>query len=423
MTAVYPRAIYCLQHSSARRADRRGERLAELVARQAFTARCGVCGAAAEMRLDDWRHAVPLGAAQYVCMACARVLVDVCPNCFIFLPPGVFERCPSCNRWLTSSSADSEANYCRCGRPWGPEISGPDWERREDGSYPLPYGSEDARQCGRCYAASNYTPSRYGPDVPETHDENPHHWAVGVEIEFKSPGIPRLAQWGTLKRDGSVYDSWPVHAGHEFASIPLKGDAVFAMLRETCAEITRVGGFVDSQCGVHVHLDVHGLPDNERKRILRYWAAFEEYFYALVAPSRKHNEYCQSIKLRQPRGRRERYLPRGRRERYLSLNRMAFEKYGTFEVRLHHGSLDAAELCDWVSILCQAFSGFARTPVTPHRLDMIQSMTPRERQETLRRLCRVPRQDWVRVLGRMRRLTPRHDFVRLITKKAGHSNV
>lgn len=174
--------------------------------------------------------------------------------------------------------------------------------------------------------------------------ENPDPRRIGFELEFLSRREPALV-WGRLHGDGSVH-AQPAREGgqyphpmypHEFSSVPVSGDHAFKAIRETCSAILAAGGLANWSCGFHLHLDMTNSSADQRLNIQRNWLVYEDLFFALV----EHNEHRFNQFAR--RG-------VGTGDRYQALNIEAFREHHTFEIRLHHGTVDPEEVLFWAKL-------------------------------------------------------------------------
>lgn len=279
-----------------------------------------------------------------------------------------------CQQWFTVSElrvinehwacAEARSNFpvCAiCGQQAPAEITQP------DGSSVCRVCAARAVSCRLCNARFFPTPDGSGTQCP-TCEKRAEELSkttftiikvdrtIGLELEFLSSlNLQNPLRWGCLKGDGSVY---PItedkflnlppdtkYVGREFASFILKGDQLESAARETCSELTPTpqASYVNKQCGFHVHLGMKDISDLGRRRIRDWWAFYEPIFYSLVEPGRRTNKFCMPLA-----GNTER---EGAAERYSALNTRAFGVHGTYEWRLHHGTLDPDEVVLWPELL------------------------------------------------------------------------
>lgn len=188
-----------------------------------------------------------------------------------------------------------------------------------------------------------------------THKLNPIDRTLGVEMEFISKlRFDRHQKWGVIKGDGSVRpeSTDPVrdrpdfgeYRGVEFASYVLNGDQLHTGVQETCKSFLPHphDSYVNKTCGLHVHISVAGISDLGLRRVRDWWVFYQPIFFSLVDPSRRGNSYCRHVP--------EVDANRGS-VRYEALNIQAKNEHGTYEWRLHHGSIDPYEVIAWSELL------------------------------------------------------------------------
>lgn len=222
---------------------------------------------------------------------------------------------------------------------------------------------------------------------------------VGFEIEYFVPSRNRdkardaTAPYGRTKGDGSILPEdgcW----GQEFASKITCGDSTIRTVRQVCTALRRLGGKVNDSCGLHIHLDVFDDSKEQRNNIIVYWQAFEHVFFALVSASRRTNTYC-----RPSRGEDMHYLEN---DRYRALNIAALSKFGTFEVRLHQGTLDREKIEYWIRLLLRFFDTFSHIAATSERIRGLNAMSQRHRMILLMRALGMKLSERKRILRRIR---------------------
>jgi len=130
-------------------------------------------------------------------------------------------------------------------------------------------------------------------------------------------------------------------------------------------------------CGLHVHVEVRDFNARALRRLVRFWAAKEKVIFAMLKTARASNHYCRSIKPKyvvpaattptgapvgtklrlhpdcdSPARLRSRALyPNSDNARYDGLNLKHFWAHGRVEFRVHHGTLDARAIREWVNLL------------------------------------------------------------------------
>lgn len=168
----------------------------------------------------------------------------------------------------------------------------------------------------------------------------------GVEIETAAcdnhTELFGDAAWGA-KEDCSV-------SGKEFVSDVFSGDDGLGEVERLCNFARRNDWHVDSACGLHVHLDARGESDDSLKSAACAYVASYAVWAELVDSDRLNNHYCgpssadcDEISRVSSFANFARYA-----SRYEWINFSAYRGHTTFEVRLHHGSINAKEICNWI---------------------------------------------------------------------------
>ncbi len=92
---------------------------------------------------------------------------------------------------------------------------------------------------------------------------------------------------------------------------------------------------VNESCGLHVHLDMRQRNVDECYSKLR---RFQDVLFAIVNKDRWNNEYC-------------RQNPDDILSHHMGINRLAYERHETIEIRMHHGCLDTSQIEKWIRLL------------------------------------------------------------------------
>lgn len=133
---------------------------------------------------------------------------------------------------------------------------------------------------------------KFGLEV-ETH--------TGVDVDTV---IRELAQRGLRIKDSrdryfhSTGDTWDLKrdgsCGYEFASAILSGELGIFNSKLALENIRAVcPTAVNSNCGIHVTVDVSDHSPADMKRLMIAYLKAQEHFYALCAESRRTNRYCK----------------------------------------------------------------------------------------------------------------------------------
>jgi hypothetical protein len=121
---------------------------------------------------------------------------------------------------------------------------------------------------------------------------------------------------------------------------------------------------------IHVHVNCLPLTSQEVRNIVLVYAIFEEVFFKLVHPKRRHNIHCVPLT--------ETFLPNNykhsllslvaRWHKYTALNLLPLKRYGTIEFRHMHGHDDPELLSEWLSAIRGLFDVGLKIQVTPANL-------------------------------------------------------
>ena len=211
------------------------------------------------------------------------------------------------------------------------------------------------------------------------------NYTLGVELEvigvrpdsaseaLRSGGIASVAPGYTH----DVIDTWKAVPDGSVSGRGGSAEIVSPILtRETFAPIVfdvvrclrRVRAGVNRSAGLHVHIGVGDWSNDKRANFAENWHVLADAIDSMVAPSRRlngsHSRWCARRSevssrdlVRRMRageeftnGSRDAGLSRG--ENAASLNVASFARYGTFEIRLHQGSLNAGKIGAWSEFLC-----------------------------------------------------------------------
>lgn len=213
---------------------------------------------------------------------------------------------------------------------------------------------EELPYCGGCNRANMIRPDT-------TFARNTSSRYVGFELEFLAPRGPALSGRGQMKGDGSVGGQsddpkdMPKQS-FEFAAARARGDALLEQIEEVTKITSKTKANVNRTCGFHVHLDMSDEDSTKRHRIMFWWRTFEPVIMSMVSPTRRTNQYCKMVK--------DLDDYRWRSDRYCNLNLTAYEKFRTFEVRVHHGTLNRRKITNWIMFLLKFMDSMSTHPVS-----------------------------------------------------------
>jgi hypothetical protein len=221
----------------------------------------------------------------------------------------------------------------------------------------------------------------------ERTDRYPRYLGVEIECGAKRQAFSALnaalVRWDAASGDdGSVNCTRAM----EIATAPARGRSFERQIEEICEALEETRGYVDSSCGLHVHVDVRDLNAKQLLTLVRLYSKVEPALYSIVAPSRRGGQYSQAwgaefetgevfergtVQERADRldavlyGSVERakeikVRPHKHSCRYRGLNLNALLLYGTVEFRLHHGTVNASKIKMWAAV-CSKLVEYAAT--------------------------------------------------------------
>lgn len=175
---------------------------------------------------------------------------------------------------------------------------------------------------------------------------------AGIECEIES--VDRLnkdlTKFFHAEPDGSLRNH-----GTEFISVPLpRADLVdkFENLHASIVFYDKDEAF-SPRTSTHVHINVRSLDEKQVHQLLLFYALFEEFFFAMVDPVRRHNIHCVPLS--------ETILPSKYRlnamymakhwHKYTAFNLLPIQKQGTVEFRHLQGTDDVDLLNRWLSTI------------------------------------------------------------------------
>lgn len=172
----------------------------------------------------------------------------------------------------------------------------------------------------------------------------------GIELETSDCPNYRSLKGATpfgAKVDCSIH-------GMEFTSPILYGDEGLAAVEEFCNHADRLDFDVDSDCGYHLHIDMRGESVDALKSVAYAYTKADSVWRLLVDSFRANDcGYCRRPEFGRSEISRvwdeysmERFCDR--QNRYTLCNLNAYTKFGSYEIRLHQGSLDARVICNWI---------------------------------------------------------------------------
>lgn len=213
------------------------------------------------------------------------------------------------------------------------------------------YHSEDAVNCRDelycrdcAHEASSFEPSGFrGSDV---YINMPSKRKFGVELEAAAcecyGELDGSEAWGA-KDDCTV-------TGKEFYSDILSGDAGLEAIEDLCDFASEECWEVDGCCGYHAHFGMREETTDSMKAIALAYLLTYEIWCPFVRCSRVGAYYCSAStsSIAEIRDITDWSAYTAYLRRYCWINFHAYYLHRTFEIRLHHGTLDKLEICNWI---------------------------------------------------------------------------
>lgn len=212
----------------------------------------------------------------------------------------------------------------------------------------IPYGNEFTRgqsttECSTCEGSGTLY-YRHRDSGHEIEDDCPDCDGIG-EVDSddynEDTALDELANYLKKKgikglhvqSDGSLD---PEDSSENFTAEISCLTSDFKNLEQLCKALAEVGAFVNTSCGLHVHLDMRGKYDDQLSIIKQNFENSLDVLFSLVPESRRGNSYCRK---------------QVSTDKYSALNTGTLTKYKTFECRLHSGSVSFEKIKNWCEVL------------------------------------------------------------------------
>ncbi len=257
-----------------------------------------------------------------------------------------YEPCEHCGV-LTNDSMEGANGYPYCQSCWEDIFSICDGCGGTYYSEDLSYhnGCLYCEDCSPDCYEHEYDPLRFNNTGNTYHKIG--HRCFGVEVETHScENYEDYEDKGAFgaKEDCSV-------DGREFFSDILRGDKGLNEIVKLCKFADENGWEVSNNCGLHVHFDMRDESSDGLKAITLAMLSTYDVWKAFVHSNRHSNHYCHAsrIKFDELKNAGDFHIfTTCIGTRYEWFNLMAYCLHHTFEVRLHHGTVDATTICNWV---------------------------------------------------------------------------
>ncbi len=184
---------------------------------------------------------------------------------------------------------------------------------------------------------------------------------AGVECEIEGYNHDTRTHWKIVS-DASV------DGGFEVVSPVLKGRGGLEELEKVCNALVNAGARIRKCCGLHVHLGTDDFKTDIRvwKNLYKNYAALERTIDSFMPPSRRHNQYCRSMRVCGWNAKIESAANLRMLEsavtggsRYFKLNSQSYWRHKTVEFRQHSGSVEFGKVRNWI-LFCARFVEFSR---------------------------------------------------------------
>lgn len=249
------------------------------------------------------------------------------------------------------------------------------------------------------------TSMTYGVEIEIAGDWTNHAQQREIAAALQSGGILAYAEGYNHDTESYwkvVYDS---SCGHEVVSPILRGYEGLDEIEKVCEILQSAGYSVNSRCGFHVHHGIAHLSKKQIRNIYLLAIKWENVVDRLVAPSRRNNDYCESISrnaktLAEVQNCMDILVKRGHSHyamqvipgRFRKVNPEAYSRHGTIEFRQHQGTLNFDKMRFWI-IMTQNFVTRAMRPIS--------SKLSTESSISFKRFC-----DWIGATGKYVEQTP-----------------
>jgi hypothetical protein len=177
------------------------------------------------------------------------------------------------------------------------------------------------------------------------------HRRFGVELEISyapDHGVLQTTSDFSAHRDGSVRGD-----GLELVSPILRGNKGLLAVTNLLKYAASKNWVADASCGFHLHIDMNDLSEEQKKKVLFAYVLTAELWHAFVSRTRHNNSYCgRPLRIASHEIEAKEFdtlcYSAGGGSRYCWLNLQAHSEHGTFEVRLHEGTIDSKKVTNWI---------------------------------------------------------------------------
>ena len=185
----------------------------------------------------------------------------------------------------------------------------------------------------------------------------------GIELETSSISI-RTAQ-SALDAVGLAWSCKPdgTRGVDAEAVSPILNDGSLNESLTAARALLKAGATVNKQTGYHVHIGADHYGADGIAATVRNWYTAADAIGALVAKSRLNNHFCNhnlssAVIDQWTESIRNGNIRNIGGTRYLSLNLDSYQRHGTVEFRLHHGTLNGKKIQAWAEF-CEAIASYS----------------------------------------------------------------
>ena len=148
--------------------------------------------------------------------------------------------------------------------------------------------------------------------------------------------------------DSSIIGANPI----ECVSPILKGKDGMKSLENCCKSLNEAGAQVNKSTGLHVHIGVNGISDEQYVNVFVNYQKLEGVIDSFMARSRRanNNRYCKTIQGYDfTTCKNASFVYEKMQSRYFKVNPQSFYAHKTIEFRQHQGSTDFEKISNWVN--------------------------------------------------------------------------
>lgn len=172
---------------------------------------------------------------------------------------------------------------------------------------------------------------------------------TGMSYEYEGYNHRDGHSYFKFTTDGSVRGENPI----ECVSPVMQGAKGKSTLKCAVDTLNRAGASVNRSCGLHVHIGVAKLTQQQYANVFNNYFYLESLIDQFMAPSRRRdtNCYCRSLSDHSALTRCEsvsavQYTLDN--DRYHKINPMSYNRHKTIEFRQHQGTTDYKKILNWV---------------------------------------------------------------------------